>query len=55
MNQNFLKNAEVIVVNDGEAQRLRGAPGLNGLRGHEIAARSESFILFKAISDANQP
>jgi len=41
----------ILVVNDGEAQRLRGAPGLNGLRGHEIAARSESFILFKAKPD----
>ena len=45
----------ILVVNDGEAQRLRRAPGLNGLRGHEIAARSESFILFRAIPDERQP
>jgi len=45
----------ILVVNDGEAQRLRGTPGLNGLRGHEIAARSESFTLFTAIPDERQP
>ncbi len=45
----------ILVVNDGEAQRLRRAPGLDGLRGYEIAARSESFILFRAIPDERQP
>ncbi len=44
----------ILVVNDGEAQRLRRVPGLDGLRGHEIAARSENFILFKAIPDEHQ-
>ena len=45
----------ILVVNKGEAQRLRGVPSLNGLRDHEVAARSESFILFKAIRDQHQP
>jgi len=45
----------ILVVNDGEAQRLRGTPGLKGLRGHEIAARGQKFILFKAIPDEHQP
>ncbi len=45
----------ILVVNDGEAQRLRGTPGLNGLRDHEIAARSERFILFRAPPDDHQP
>jgi len=45
----------ILVVNDDEAQRLRGVPGLNGLRDHEIAARSESFVLFRSTNDGYQP
>jgi len=45
----------ILVVNKGEAQRLRGVPSLNGLRDHEVAARSENFILFRAIRDPHQP
>jgi uncharacterized membrane protein len=45
----------ILLVNDGEVQRLRQMPGLNGLRNHEIAARSEGFILFRTIPDDHQP
>ena len=41
----------ILVVNDGDAQRLRRAPGLNGLRGYDIAGRSGDFILFEARSN----
>jgi uncharacterized membrane protein len=38
----------ILVVNDGDAQRLRRTPGLNGLKDYDIARRSKSFILFEA-------
>ena len=40
----------ILIFNDGSAQRLREIPYLDGLRGYEIARRSEHFILFKANS-----
>ena len=45
----------ILVVNDGDAQRLRRAPGLDGLRGYDIAGRSGDFILFEARPGGNRP
>jgi uncharacterized membrane protein len=41
----------ILVVDDGDAQRLRRAPGLDGLRGYGIAGRSGDFTLFEAKAD----
>jgi uncharacterized membrane protein len=42
----------ILVVDDGDVQRLRRTPGLNGLRGgYDIVGRSGNFILFKARTD----
>jgi len=37
----------ILVVNDGDAQKLRHTPTFFGLRNYDIAERSEHFTLFK--------
>ncbi len=45
----------ILIFNDGSAQRLRETPSFHGLRGYDIAERSEHFILFKAKTNESQP